>query len=54
MNACCRCDVQWYVPPLDFPDALTPTEDKLEGFSSGGKFPFDYNGLGNITYIKMG
>jgi hypothetical protein len=46
--------MQRYMPPLIYPDALTPTQDKLEGFSAGGKFPFAYDSLGNITGITMG
>jgi hypothetical protein len=42
------------VPPLNYPDALTPGSDKLEGFAAGGKFPFNYDELGNITGITMG
>ncbi|WIA09587.1 hypothetical protein OEZ85_008979 [Tetradesmus obliquus] len=43
-----------YLPPINYPDALTPSKDKLEGFLAGGKFPFDYARLGNITGITMG
>ncbi|WIA24014.1 hypothetical protein OEZ85_013638 [Tetradesmus obliquus] len=43
-----------YLPRLNYPEALTPSKDKLEGFSGGGKFPFDYEQRGNITGITMG